>query len=108
MMVTLALIAIAFSGRAGVDKRQLIPFRYLQTGSPFEYELLRPLYPDRRGAHSREEHGTIEHLLAMQVTPAEIMLAKVWLMVKFMVAARWYAEFTFFHTKLKRHRGQTV
>ncbi len=26
------------------------------------------------------EHGTIEHLLAMPVTPAEIMLAKVWAM----------------------------
>ena len=26
------------------------------------------------------EHGTIEHLLVMPVTPAEIMLAKVWSM----------------------------
>ena len=26
------------------------------------------------------EHGTIEHLLVMPVTPAEIMLAKVWAM----------------------------
>ena len=26
------------------------------------------------------EHGTIEHLLAMPVTPAEIMLSKVWSM----------------------------
>ncbi len=24
------------------------------------------------------EHGTVEHLLVMPVTPAEIMLAKVW------------------------------
>ena len=28
----------------------------------------------------RAEHGTIEHLLVMPVTPAEIMLAKVWSM----------------------------
>jgi phospholipid-binding lipoprotein MlaA len=31
-----------------VDKRHRIPFRYRQTGSPFEYELLRMLYTMKR------------------------------------------------------------
>lgn len=33
------------------------------------------------------EHGTIEHLLAMPVTPLEIMLSKVWAMVLVVVVA---------------------
>lgn len=33
------------------------------------------------------EHGTIEHLLVMPVTPAEIMLAKVWSMALVVLAA---------------------
>jgi ABC-2 type transport system permease protein len=33
------------------------------------------------------EHGTIEHLLAMPVTPAEIMLAKIWSMGLVVLAA---------------------
>jgi ABC-2 type transport system permease protein len=33
------------------------------------------------------EHGTIEHLLAMPVTPGEIMLAKVWSTVVVVLAA---------------------
>jgi len=37
-------ITAAFSGTSAVDKRHRIPFRYHQTGSPFEYELLRMLY----------------------------------------------------------------
>jgi phospholipid-binding lipoprotein MlaA len=37
-------VTIAFSGTSAVDKRHRIPFRYRQTGSPFEYELLRMMY----------------------------------------------------------------
>jgi len=33
------------------------------------------------------EHGTVEHLLVMPVTPAEIMLGKVWAMVLVVLAA---------------------
>ncbi len=35
---------------------------------------------DRCGLIREREHGTIEHLLVMPVTPAEIMIAKVWSM----------------------------
>ena len=35
------------------------------------------------------EHGTIEHLLVMPVTPAEIMLAKVWSMGAVVLLASW-------------------
>jgi ABC-type multidrug transport system permease subunit len=35
------------------------------------------------------EHGTIEHLLVMPVTPAEIMLAKVWSMGLVVALAAW-------------------
>jgi phospholipid-binding lipoprotein MlaA len=34
---------IAYTGTSAVDKRHRVPFRYRQTGSPFEYELLRML-----------------------------------------------------------------
>ena len=33
------------------------------------------------------EHGTVEHLLVMPVTPAEIMLAKVWSMALVVLVA---------------------
>jgi phospholipid-binding lipoprotein MlaA len=39
---------LAFTGTSAVDKRHRIPFRYSQTGSPFEYELLRMLYTMKR------------------------------------------------------------
>lgn len=35
------------------------------------------------------EHGTVEHLLVMPVTPAEIMLAKVWSMSLVVILAAW-------------------
>lgn len=35
------------------------------------------------------EHGTVEHLLVMPVTPAEIMLAKVWSMSAVVLVAVW-------------------
>ena len=35
------------------------------------------------------EHGTVEHLLVMPVTPAEIMLAKVWSMALVVLLAVW-------------------
>lgn len=35
------------------------------------------------------EHGTVEHLLVMPVTPAEIMLAKVWAMALVVLMATW-------------------
>lgn len=41
-------ITLAFTGTSVVDKRHRIPFRYRQTGSPFEYELLRMLYTMKR------------------------------------------------------------
>ncbi len=41
-------ISAAYAGTAAVDARHRIPFRYHQTGSPFEYELLRMLYTIRR------------------------------------------------------------
>ena len=37
------------------------------------------------------EHGTIEHLLVMPVTPAQIMLAKVWSMGLVVLLAAWMA-----------------
>ncbi|HEY0956904.1 MAG TPA: ABC transporter permease [Roseateles sp.] len=37
------------------------------------------------------EHGTIEHLLVMPVTPAEIMLAKVWSMGLVVLLAGWFS-----------------
>lgn len=37
-------VTAAISGTSAVDKRHRVPFRYHQTGSPFEYELLRMLY----------------------------------------------------------------
>ncbi len=41
-------ISAAYAGVAAVDARHRVPFRYHQTGSPFEYELLRMLYTLRR------------------------------------------------------------
>jgi phospholipid-binding lipoprotein MlaA len=38
----------AFWGISALDKRHRIPFRYHQTGSPFEYDLLRMLYTIKR------------------------------------------------------------
>lgn len=38
----------AYSGVNALDRRHRIPFRYRQTGSPFEYELLRTLYTMKR------------------------------------------------------------
>jgi phospholipid-binding lipoprotein MlaA len=38
----------AYSATVAVDKRHRIPFRYRQSGSPFEYELLRMLYTMKR------------------------------------------------------------
>ena len=31
-----------------IDTRRNLPFRYYQTGSPFEYELIRLLYTEKR------------------------------------------------------------
>ena len=42
------------------------------------------------------EHGTIEHLLVMPITPAEIMSAKVWSAAPF-TPARWIAGVPAFH-----------
>uniref|UniRef100_C6E742 VacJ family lipoprotein n=1 Tax=Geobacter sp. (strain M21) TaxID=443144 RepID=C6E742_GEOSM len=38
----------AYTGVSAVDRRHRTPFRYRQTGSPFEYELLRTLYTMKR------------------------------------------------------------
>jgi phospholipid-binding lipoprotein MlaA len=39
---------MAYSGVTAVDTRYRVPFRYQQTGSPFEYELVRMLYTIKR------------------------------------------------------------
>ncbi len=41
-------VSVTYGGISAVDRRHRIPFRYHETGSPFEYELLRMLYPLRR------------------------------------------------------------
>ncbi len=41
-------VSAAYGGMAALDKRHRIPFRYHQTGSPFEYDLLRMLYTIKR------------------------------------------------------------
>ena len=38
----------SYTGMNAVDTRHNIPFRYYQTGSPFEYDLLRLLYSKKR------------------------------------------------------------
>ncbi|ADI85449.1 VacJ family lipoprotein [Geobacter sulfurreducens] len=43
-----AAVTTAYTGTSAVDRRHRIPFRYRQTGSPFEYELLRMLYTVKR------------------------------------------------------------
>lgn len=39
---------VAYSGMYIIDKRHTVPFRYYQTGSPFEYDLVRLLYTKKR------------------------------------------------------------
>ena len=39
---------VAYTGLDAVDTRRKIPFRYYQTGSPFEYDLVRLLYIKKR------------------------------------------------------------
>ena len=41
---------VTFYGLRPIDKRNSIPFRYFQTGSPFEYELVRVIYTRFREA----------------------------------------------------------
>jgi phospholipid-binding lipoprotein MlaA len=41
-------VSAAYGATSAVDRRHRIPFGYLESGSPFEYELLRMLYPMRR------------------------------------------------------------
>ncbi len=41
-------VSAAYSVTYAVDRRSRIPFRYGQTGSPFEYELVRMLYTIKR------------------------------------------------------------
>lgn len=41
-------VTVGYNTVASVDRRHRIPFRYRQTGSPFEYELLRTLYTMKR------------------------------------------------------------
>jgi phospholipid-binding lipoprotein MlaA len=44
----------AYSGTYAVDRRHRIPFRYRQSGSPFEYELLRMLSTMKRDMEAAE------------------------------------------------------
>jgi phospholipid-binding lipoprotein MlaA len=39
---------LAFTAVSAIDKRKRIPFRYYETGSPFEYEQIRMLYTKKR------------------------------------------------------------
>ena len=41
-------VTVGYNVVASVGKRHRVPFRYRQTGSPFEYELLRALYTMKR------------------------------------------------------------
>ena len=43
-----AAVSDTYGGISILDKRHRIPFRYHQTGSPFEYDLLRMLYTIKR------------------------------------------------------------
>ncbi|MCO6551345.1 MAG: ABC transporter permease [Gilliamella sp.] len=47
------------------------------------------------------EHGTIDHLLAMPVTPFEIMLSKVWSMGLVVLISTWVALLLVVHSWLK-------
>ncbi|MCO6539366.1 MAG: ABC transporter permease [Gilliamella sp.] len=47
------------------------------------------------------EHGTIDHLLAMPVTPFEIMLSKVWSMGLVVLISTWMALLLVVHSWLK-------
>ncbi|MFQ0972291.1 ABC transporter permease [Gilliamella sp. BG1] len=47
------------------------------------------------------EHGTIDHLLAMPVTPFEIMLSKVWSMGLMVLISTWVALLLVVHSWLK-------
>ncbi len=42
------LVSSAYGGVVALDRRHRTPFRYHQTGSPFEYDLLRMLYTIKR------------------------------------------------------------
>lgn len=51
-------IAMGESTIRGLDLRANVPFRYYQTGSPFEYDLIRFLYSKKRELDmEREELG---------------------------------------------------
>ena len=39
---------LVFTAVSAVDKRKRMSFRYYQSGSPFEYELIRMLYTSKR------------------------------------------------------------
>lgn len=39
---------LVFTGVSAVDMRHRVPFRYYQSGSPFEYEMIRMLYSKKR------------------------------------------------------------
>jgi phospholipid-binding lipoprotein MlaA len=41
-------LEVGFYVGYAIDKRRNLPFRYYQTGSPFEYELIRLLYTEKR------------------------------------------------------------
>lgn len=43
-----SIFTYAYSGIYAIDRRHRTPFRYRQTGSPFEYELIRSLYTMKR------------------------------------------------------------
>ena len=48
------------------------------------------------------EHGTVEHLLVMPVTPAEIMLAKVWSMALVVLGAATFSIGTYARRRATR------
>ena len=39
---------VGFYAGYAIDTRRRLPFRYYQTGSPFEYELIRLIYTEKR------------------------------------------------------------
>lgn len=41
-------VSLIFSGVSAIDQRHQQPFRYYQSGSPFEYDMIRMLYTAKR------------------------------------------------------------
>ncbi len=75
---TLALILFIDASqieRAHLVKFEVLPIRLLAIGLPL---IMLGIILTGAALIRERKHGTIKHLLVMPVTPAEIMLAKIW------------------------------